>query len=110
MPKDIGYPPGSQKTMMAKKGGMMYEKGTPQMRSENLGETVMSIETYPDLAGLEVGAAVSGNWEGTIEKVEGDNVTIRYTGMELETENEADRAMDQMIGRKPKMTTPEEEE
>lgn len=70
--------------------------------------TVMNVKEYPELEGLEVGAAVRGSWEGSVSAVDGDDMTIAYDTVNIETENDADRELNKLQGKKkmPMMPAP----
>jgi hypothetical protein len=63
------------------------------------GSTVLSLDKFPQLQGLESGAKVSGKWEGIIGEISDNNVKIDFSNLELETENSADVALNKMISR-----------
>lgn len=70
--------------------------------------TVLNISRYPELKGVSDGAEVTGTWTGKVVKVNGDEVKIQYTDMSIETENAADRDLNQMMGGKKKMGNSDE--
>lgn len=71
------------------------------MEMQNDGEkTVLSIGKYPELQNAKVGSPVSGSWDGTVESIDGDKVTVAYSSLDINTENSADKEMDKMRGAK----------
>ena len=76
--------------------------------------SVMNVKDYPELEGLEVGSSVKGSWEGSIASVDGDDYTVSYDTVNIETENEADRSLQKLTGKKKEKKMPmppmEEEE
>lgn len=99
MPKGIGYPPGSKMTATQTMRKMAGKE--PMAEGTEFGSTVLSTEKYPELEGMAEGSPISGTWEGTVSKVDGKNVTVNYTSMELTTENQADKELNRMTGRVP---------
>jgi len=72
-------------------------------------QTVLSVEKYPELEGIEVGAEVKGSWSGKVSDVSDGQVTIDYSELEIETENAADQALSTLKGEKSKPATEEDD-
>lgn len=89
---------------MPKMGAEMAEE------SAETDTTVLSSDQYPELQGAKEGDQVSGKWEGTVGKVEGSNVTVKYSSMELTTENKATKELNRITGKSAMPVMPEEEE
>ncbi len=62
------------------------------------GTTTLSIQQYPELKGIQPGDKLSGTFEGSVDSVDGDNVTVSYSSMDLQTENPADKTFKKMTG------------
>lgn len=78
---------------MPKMGAEMSEETT------ETDTTVLSSDQYPELQGAKEGDPVSGKWEGAVEKVDGTNVTVKYSSMELTTENKATKELNRITGK-----------
>ena len=69
--------------------------------NEEAKQVTFNPEEYPQLQGIQVGAAISGKWTGTVAEVAEDgSVTVNYESTEIETENGADKALNGLTGKK----------
>ena len=78
------------------------EHGETKMNVQDMmdggGSIQLNVSDYPQLTGIEAGAEVSGKWNGNVDAApdEDGNVTVRFSTMEIETDNAADRALEEL--------------
>ena len=81
------------------------EHGETKMNVQDMmdggGSIQLNVSDYPKLIGIEAGAQVTGTWEGNVDAApdEDGNVTVRFSQMEIETENSADLALSNLSGK-----------
>ena len=85
--------------------GMSEGRGRPGNSMGNdfsKGETMLSTKQYPELRSVKQGDKISGTFEGVVKSIEGNDVSIEYKSMELQTKNLADMEYERMMGKPEK--------
>lgn len=84
-------------------GGAVQPEQKPDMShgdkglETDTGRTIIDLDNYPDLA-AEEGAPVSGRFQGRIGSISGKKATIEMDELDVEGDNQADKALSQLTG------------